>query len=153
MSIAQNYGGQVSPLGTLEVGDGLAATQGTKKLTIAHKVPESYAANGTTGTSDSTTDADGVHISAIKEITRDSYGHVIGYKTVTYNLPDETLATFGNTVAVASNVATVTSQIVHTSGSNASATLKVETSGKSALAVEAGADNKSIKLDLYWGSF
>lgn len=153
MAIAQNYSGQVSPLGTLEVGDGLAATQGTKKLTIAHKVPESYAANGTTGTSDSTTDADGVHISAIKEITRDSYGHVIGYKTVTYNLPDETLATFGNTVAVASNVATVTSQIVHTSGSNASATLKVETSGESALAVEAGADNKSIKLDLYWGSF
>lgn len=121
-------------------------------IEVAHANVTSSSTTGTAISASAGTDAS---FSAITGVTVNSQGHVTAVETTSISIEANTLDDVTQTVAVANNIATITTQVTDLSGAQPDAEFKIGSSGSS-ITVTATTDANGvgqINLDLVWGSF
>lgn len=134
-----------SDLGKLTFSDGLTATASGTTLAVKHttKTPTKN-----TDSANKTTTFD-----AISALNFDAYGHVSAYTVSTYTIPNNAISGVTDTIGTVDNSVEVTTKVTQTSGNNKSDTFKITSSGNSSILVTGNATNKTVNIDICWGTF
>lgn len=134
-----------SELGKLTFSDGLTATASGTTLAVKH------ATKTPTKNTDSANKT--ITFDAISALTFDAYGHVSAYTVSTYTIPDNAISSIADTIGTVDNAVEVTTKVSQISGNNKSDTFKITSSGNSSILVTGNATNKTVNIDICWGTF
>ena len=145
-SIKQHYGGEESAIGTVTIGEGLTGAATNSNLTIKHPT-KTVTTSTPTGTVSGT---ENLTFNAISAITYDTYGHIATVATSSYTIKNYLISKNEYTVSADATSATITNTITQASRDSEAASFKITSSN---LSIGANAANKTISIDLNWGSF
>jgi hypothetical protein len=129
--------------------DYIALATKDNTITISHEDAKTLSVDS----NDKTSLTAGSKFSPIVGVTRDTKGHITGYKTIEYTLPadKDTTYTIDNSVEVAETGNTATIKTVLAAGTDEQT---ITTSLKSSTLVLAGeTDTTNININLTWGTF
>lgn len=122
----------------------------TLKKTSADAVAQNAAAVAGNNTASTATE-----VTVLDNVSVDAYGHVSGIQTKKITLLDtnSTINKFADTVAVASNIATVTNSLQLMHGNNVVGTEKTASFKVASNNLTLSAKDNTLTIDLVWGTF
>lgn len=128
----------------------VTVNNGTDAIVLGHK---SY---GTLSATTETAETLGYtgNFTVVTGITRDAGGHISGYKTKQFTLPNNTNETFalsGAAVSVADNAATFTHSLTGSKNTNSTAAMVIKSASTNVAITASG--NNGASIDLVWGEF